>query len=319
MATPLDLQEQEQLDALKAFWNKFGNLITWLLVLVLGAFAAWNGWNYWQREQGLKAGAMFDELDRASLAGDADKAARVFADLQQNFPATAFAQQGGLLLARLQFDKGQLDAAKTSLAWVAEKAPEDEIKTVARLRLAALQAEAKQYDEALKTLAAATAPGFEALVADRRGDVLTLQGKKPEALLAYQAAFKAMSDKADYRRLIEAKLTALGAAPEALAAAPGRRQEPPGELAPRSARLRAGAGTALGAAPPTSPSRRRWRPTSPSSPPARSGKRAWARSSRPWCRRPATASSTSPRAKAMSRRCRPTPVPCSGARRPARR
>ncbi len=221
MATPLDLQEQEQLDALKAFWNKFGNLITWLLVLVLGAFAAWNGWNYWQREQGLKAGAMFDELDRASLAGDADKAARVFADLQQNFPATAFAQQGGLLLARLQFDKGQLDAAKTSLAWVAEKAPEDEIKTVARLRLAALQAEAKQYDEALKTLAAATAPGFEALVADRRGDVLTLQGKKPEALLAYQAAFKAMSDKADYRRLIEAKLTALGAAPEALAAAPG--------------------------------------------------------------------------------------------------
>ena len=221
MATPLDLQEQEQLDALKAFWNKFGNLITWLLVLVLGAFAAWNGWNYWQREQGLKAGAMFDELDRASLAGDADKAARVFADLQQNFPATAFAQQGGLLLARLQFDKGQLDAAKTSLAWVAEKAPEDEIKTVARLRLAALQAEAKQYDEALKTLAAATAPGFEALVADRRGDVLTLQGKKPEALLAYQEAFKAMSDKADYRRLIEAKLTALGAAPEVLAAAPG--------------------------------------------------------------------------------------------------
>ena len=221
MATPLDLQEQEQLDALKAFWNKFGNLITWLLVLVLGAFAAWNGWNYWQREQGLKAGAMFDELDRASLAGDADKAARVFADLQQNFPATAFAQQGGLLLARLQFDKGQLDAAKTSLAWVAEKAPEDEIKTVARLRLAALQAEAKQYDEALKTLAAATAPGFEALVADRRGDVLTLQGKKPEALLAYQAAYKAMSDKADYRRLIEAKLTALGAAPEAAAAPAG--------------------------------------------------------------------------------------------------
>lgn len=221
MATQLDLQEQEQLDALKAFWNKQGNLITWALVLALGAFAAWNGWNYWQREQGLKAGAMFDELDRASLAGDADKAARVFADLQQNFPATAFAQQGGLLLARLQFDKGQLDAAKTSLAWVAEKAPEDEIKTVARLRLAALQAEAKQYDEALKTLAAATAPGFEALVADRRGDVLTLQGKKPEALLAYQAAYKAMSDKADYRRLIEAKLTALGAAPEALAAAPG--------------------------------------------------------------------------------------------------
>ena len=60
MATQLDLQEQEQLDELKAFWNKYGNLITWVLVLALGAYAAWTGWNYWQRNQGTKAAAMFD-------------------------------------------------------------------------------------------------------------------------------------------------------------------------------------------------------------------------------------------------------------------
>lgn len=219
MATQLDLQEQEQLDALKAFWNKYGNLATWTLVLVLGAFAAWNGWNYWQREQGFKAGAMFDELDRAGQAGEVDKAGRIFADLKTAFPGTAFAQQGGLLLAKLQFDKGQADNARASLTWVAENGVEDEVRTVARLRLAALQAEAKQFDEALKTLAAATAPGFEGLVADRRGDVLITQGKKDEAVAAYNAAYKALGEKADYRRLVDAKLTALGAAPEAAAAA----------------------------------------------------------------------------------------------------
>ncbi len=219
MATQLDLQEQEQLDALKAFWNKQGNLITWTLVLVLGGFAAWNGWNYWQREQALKAGAMFEELDRAALAGDADKAGRVFADLRQRFPGTAFAEQGGLLAARTQAAKGQADAAKASLAWVAENGVEDELRTVARLRLAGLQADGKQYDEALKTLDAATSAGFEALVADRRGDILMAQGKKDEARSAYQAAYKAMSDKVDYRRLIEAKLTAMGAAPQATASA----------------------------------------------------------------------------------------------------
>ena len=218
MATQLDLQEQEQLDALKAFWNKYGNLVTWLLVLVLGAFAAWNGWNYWQRDQGLKAGGMFEELERASLAGDVDKTGRVFADLKANFPRTAFAEQGGLLAARLQFEKGQADAAKASLTWVAENAAEEEIRTAARLRLAAVLTEGKQYDEALKTLAAATAPGFEALVADRRADVLVMQGKKDEARVAYQAAYKAMGEKIDYRRLIDAKLTALGAAPGASAA-----------------------------------------------------------------------------------------------------
>ncbi len=219
MATQLDLQEQEQLDALKAFWNKQGNLITWTLVLVLGAFAAWNGWNYWQRDQALKAGSMFEELDRAAAAGDADKAGRVFADLKQRFAGTAFAQQGALTAAKVQAAKGQTDAAKASLSWVAENGVEEEMRTIARLRLAAVQADAKQYDEALKTLDAAKAEGFEALVADRRGDVLLAQGKKPEARAAYQAAYKAMGEKVDYRRLIEAKLTTLGAAPEAAASA----------------------------------------------------------------------------------------------------
>ncbi len=219
MATQLDLQEQEQLDALKAFWNKQGNLITWTLVLVLGAFAAWNGWNYWQREQALKAGAMFEELDRAAAAGDADKAGRVFADLKQRFASTAFAQQGGLTAAKVQVAKGQTDAAKATLEWVAQNGAEDEMSTIARLRLAAVQADAKQYDEALKTLDAAQAAGFEGLVADRRGDVLLAQGKKDEARAAYQAAYKALDATVDYRRLVEAKLTTLGSAPEAAASA----------------------------------------------------------------------------------------------------
>jgi predicted negative regulator of RcsB-dependent stress response len=220
MATQLDLQEQEQLDALKAFWNQYGNLITGVLILVFGAFAAWNGWQWYQRDQSLKAGAMFDELERAAQAGDAERAARVFADLRERFPRTAFAEQGGLLAAKVQFDKGQADAARASLTWVADKAIEDEARTIARLRLAALQADAKQYDEALKTLDAADAAGFEALVADRRGDVLMAQGKLAEARAAYEKAWAAMNDRVAYKRLIEAKLTALGAAPGTAPGAP---------------------------------------------------------------------------------------------------
>jgi predicted negative regulator of RcsB-dependent stress response len=221
MATQLDLQEQEQLDALKAFWNKQGSLITWALVLVLGGIAAWNGYNYWQREQGTKAGAIFEELDRAAQAGDAEKAGRVFADLKAGYPRTAMAQQGGLLVAKVQASKGQADAAKASLAWVADNAIEAEISTVARLRLAGLQADGKQFDDALKTLDLAKAEGFEGLVADRRGDTFTAMGKKAEAKAAYQAAWAAMGEKVDYRRLVEAKLTALGAAPVPVAAALG--------------------------------------------------------------------------------------------------
>ncbi|WP_046111460.1 YfgM family protein [Aquincola tertiaricarbonis] len=215
MATQLDLQEQEQLDELKAFWKRYGNLITWVLVLALGGFAAWNGWNYWQRDQGTKAAAMFDALEGAARAGDAARTGQVFADLKNKYPRTAYAGQGGLLAAQAQFDKGQVDEAAATLGWVADNASEDEHRTVARLRLAGILLDKKQYDEALRQVDAAKAPGFEALAADRRGDVLMAQGKKDEAKTAYQAAWAAMDARLEYRQLIEAKLTALGAAPAA--------------------------------------------------------------------------------------------------------
>jgi predicted negative regulator of RcsB-dependent stress response len=218
MATQLDLQEQEQVDALKAFWNQYGNLVTWTLILALGAFAAWNGWNWYQRDQAAKASAMHDELERAVQAGDVDKAGRIFGDLRERYARTAFAQQGGLLVAKVQAEKGKPDDAVASLGWVAANAREEEIKTIAQVRLAGLHLDAKKYDDALKALDAAKAPGFEALVADRRGDVLMAQGKRPEAVAAYKAAWAAMPDTVDYRRVIDAKLTSLGAAPAALPA-----------------------------------------------------------------------------------------------------
>jgi predicted negative regulator of RcsB-dependent stress response len=220
MATQLDLQEQEQLDALKAFWKTYGNLVTWLLILVLAAFAGWNGWNWWQRDQALKAGAMFDELERAAVAGDADRTGRIFGDLKERYPRTVFAQHGGLAAAKLQFDKGQVDAAVSTLTWLADNASEDEVRTIVRLRLAGILSDGKKFDEALKQLDGAKAAGFEALVQDRRGDVLSAMGKPVEARAAYQAAWTAMDEKVEYRRLVDAKLTALGAAPAA-SAAPG--------------------------------------------------------------------------------------------------
>ena len=219
MATPLDLQEQEQLDALKAFWKQYGGLITWALVAALAVYAGLNAWTWWQRDQATKAAAMFEQLDRAAQAGDAQRAGQIFNDLKERYPRTTFAEQGAALAARVQFDRGQAEAATASLTWLADNASEDEYKTVARLRLAALHLQAKDYDAALKQLDGATAPSFAALVSDRRGDVLVAQGKADAAREAYLKAWKAMDEKLEYRRLIDAKLTALAAPPAAASAA----------------------------------------------------------------------------------------------------
>ena len=219
MATNLDLEEQEQLDQLKAFWNKYGNLVTWLLIAALGSYAAWNGWNWWQRDQGAKAGSMYEQLDKAVQAGDVDQAARVFADLKGRFPGTAFTEQGGLLTAKLQFEKGKADDALATLGWVEANATETEYQTIARLRAAGVLLDQKKYDEALKRLDAISlkdgAAEFGALVDDRRGDVLMAQGKPEDAKAAYTKAWTAMDARVEYRRLVEAKLTVLGAAPTA--------------------------------------------------------------------------------------------------------
>jgi predicted negative regulator of RcsB-dependent stress response len=218
MATSYDLQEQEQLDSLKAFWNRWGTAITALLLVLVLAWAGWTGWQWHLRNQGAKAAAVFDELDRAATAGDAARAARIVADLKQRFPDALVTQQGALVAAKAQADAGDATGAKATLGWAAEQAKEPEMRTLARLRLSALHLEARQPEAALAALEGATAPAFEALVADRRGDALLAQGKPAEARVAYERAFAAMDPKLELRALVEAKLTSLGAAPAAPAA-----------------------------------------------------------------------------------------------------
>ncbi len=200
-----------QLDELKAFWKQYGNAITWALTLALLGFSAWSGWNWWQREQGVKAGAMFEELDKAVAANDAERAQRVMADLKERHPGTTYAHQGALLAARVLADKGRGDDARAALSWVAEQAPDDAYRALARLRLSALLLEGKKHDEALKLLDTAAPPEFAALTADRRGDVLMAMGRRDDALAAYRSAYQGIDDKTDYRRVVEAKLAALGA------------------------------------------------------------------------------------------------------------
>jgi predicted negative regulator of RcsB-dependent stress response len=213
MANHLDLEEQEQLDELKAFWNRFGNLITWSLIVVLAAFAGWNGYQYWQRSQAAQAAALYDEVDRASKAGDVAMVSRAFSDMKDKFGRTAFAQQAGLLAAKTLYEKSKPDEAKAALTWVAEQSSDEGYQAIAHLRLASVLLEAKSYDDALKQLSGSFPKDFEPLVADRKGDIFMLQDKKTDAIAQYQIAYKGLDEQDQYRRLVEVKLNSLGVDP----------------------------------------------------------------------------------------------------------
>ena len=214
MASHLDLEEQEQLDNLRHFWAKYGNLISGLLIVALGALAAYNGWQYWQRKSALEAATLQDELERAVQAGDTDKVARVWADVQAKAGGAQQGHQAGLLAARALYDAGKTDEARKALAWVSDKASDEALVAVARLRQAGLELEAKDYAQALKTLDFKAVPEFEPLLADRRGDVLQAKGEPDAAREAYRKAWDGLASAPEYRRIVQVKLNALGFDPE---------------------------------------------------------------------------------------------------------
>jgi predicted negative regulator of RcsB-dependent stress response len=215
MAQHLDLEEQEQLDELKHFWKQYGNLITWALIAVLSAFAGWNGYQYWQRSQAAQASVMYDEIERAVKAGDAARIERSLGEMKERFGGTTYAQQAGLLAAKAYYDKGDVEASRAALTWVAGKASDTGYQAIAKLRLAGLLLEKKAYDEALQQLSGSFSKDFVALAADRRGDILLAQGKKAEAKAEYEKAYKAFDERVEYRLMVQVKLNAMGVDPEA--------------------------------------------------------------------------------------------------------
>ncbi|HMN91855.1 MAG TPA: tetratricopeptide repeat protein [Hydrogenophaga sp.] len=210
MAKHLDLEEQEQLDQIKHFWARYGNLITWVLIVVFGSVAAWNGWNYWQRSQAVKASTLYDEVERASLANDTDRLARTVQDMQSGFGRTAYASQASLLAASTWQEAGKTEEAMAALTWVSQKGADDAFKAVARLRLAAMHLDSGALDQASAVLAGSMPSAFAGLQADRRGDVLMAQGRAEEAKAQYQAAWSALAERIEYRRIVEVKLASLG-------------------------------------------------------------------------------------------------------------
>jgi predicted negative regulator of RcsB-dependent stress response len=210
-----DLEEQEQIANFKAFWSKFGNLITWVLIIALAGYAGYNFWNSHQRGQAAEASGLYDELQNSLAAGDNAKVQRIAGDIESKYAGTAYAQMAALGAARTAFDANDTKTAKAQLQWVIEHG-NDEFQSIARLRLSAVQLDEKAYAEAEKTLAGSFLPQFAAEVADRKGDVLAAQNKLPEARSAYLAALAAMDKKNPGRRLTEVKLESIGGSvPEA--------------------------------------------------------------------------------------------------------
>lgn len=221
MAT-YDLEEQEQLAEIKVWWKQYGNLVTNVLTAVALVVIAWQGWNWYQRNQSAQASMVFNVLQKAVQDKDSQRIKAASGELLEKFSRSNYAPLGALTAAKAMVDAGDAKTAKVQLLWAVENG-KDELRDLARLRLAAVLLDEKDYDQALKQLDGTVGPRFEARFADNRGDVFSAQSKKTEAIAAYQLAL-AKLDEADkdasaarqgqssavYRELLQQKLDSLG-------------------------------------------------------------------------------------------------------------
>ena len=205
-----DLQEQEQIDALKAWWKENRRVVILTVTAFVVAMAGVQGWRYYQQSQAQQAAELYGALQQLVPENNAKKIREGAATLIDKFSSTAYAPRAALIAAKVNYQAGDAQSAKAQLQWVIDHAAEDELQDIARLRFAGMLLDEKNYTQALQLLEAKHSPAYDAFYLDLKGDVLLAQGKPAEARGAYQAAFDKIDKKSNYRDLIQIKLDALG-------------------------------------------------------------------------------------------------------------
>jgi len=218
-----DLEEQEQIDDLKAWWERYGGTVTVALVLGLLVAAGIQGWRWYQGHRAESASVLYSAVSEAVRAKDSAKAKDAIAELTNHYASTGYAPRAELLYAKMLYDAGDRDGAKAQLQWVVDHGSQDELKAIARYRLAQVQIDEKQYDAALATLDAKHPDAFDGLYADLRGDALVAAGRPADARAAYENALAKLDPKSAYRNFVQVKHDAIAQAPKvAEANAPAR-------------------------------------------------------------------------------------------------
>ncbi|WP_018411012.1 YfgM family protein [Methyloversatilis thermotolerans] len=220
----LDLEEQEQLSAIKAWWKQWGNAISWAVIAIAAVIIGQQAWNWYNRDQSVRASMIFDALQQAALAGDLQKTREAAGQLTEQYGSSHYATLGALLSAKVHVENRDTKTARAQLEWVKENATDPVLRDLARLRLAYVLIEDQAFDDAQKMLDDGKPDvSLEVRYLEAKGDVQLMRDKRDEARKEYKAAldrFDALAKAGDdttlmlaqqgYRNVIEIKLDAVG-------------------------------------------------------------------------------------------------------------
>ena len=205
----LDLEEQEQVDELKALWKKYGAYITRVVIAFFVLYGLFQGWGYYQTKQSLGASELYQSivvLDEKNTKDILEKSQK----LMDDYSGTPYAGRAAILFAKASYLEGNKDKAKEKLDWATSHAKESATESIALIQLGQILVEEKKYEDALKKVNDVENEGYLGLSNDLKGDILNAMGKKEEAKKAYLEALKRFGPKDPYAKFTQEKLESLG-------------------------------------------------------------------------------------------------------------
>jgi predicted negative regulator of RcsB-dependent stress response len=212
--------EDEQVEALKAWWKENGKaIIAGVIFGLLGLM----GWRYWQgsiKAQAEQASTAFQQLLFQVADNKKEAAEQQAKQILDQFGKSPYAAFAALMLAKIAVDKNDLAQAKTHLQWALAHSTEPEIKRVARLRLVRLLLAEGNTDQAQSLLDEKDNTASLSSYHELKGDLLLAQGKLEEARNAYLQALALGGTTGEQSSVLQMKLAELGEASPAPKQAP---------------------------------------------------------------------------------------------------
>ena len=203
--------EEEQIEAIKKWWQENGAAVVIGVVVGFGALFGWQGWQKYQISQAESASAIYSNIMQSLEAGNPGNLESIETsvdDLQQDYAGTPYAALGSLAGAKAAVERSDMEGAKSRLQWVMDNAGQAELVNIARLRLARIHIVAQEWDAATKLLNQSYPGSFTASVDELLGDLHAAQGNIAEAREAYNRALSAEVPPSN-RDLIQIKRDAL--------------------------------------------------------------------------------------------------------------
>lgn len=206
--------EEQQLEALKNWFKKYGNQLTWALIVIFSIIAGVRYWFHHQEviaeqasENYVSLMMAFEQNDQTTLKNKADI-------LLRQYSQSPYASLAALVVAHQAVKDNDYKNAMEGYQWVIKNGKQDDFSALARARLMRLLIAENKPDEALALFDEKKARGFLPLMAEMKGDILLKKNDREGAKRAYELAFKSAKEEGMVGPLLKMKLEELGIASE---------------------------------------------------------------------------------------------------------